>query len=118
VVHKWRWLAFAVVAAGFFVIALSRDAYALTSPLTLTWHVLLRKSYSIVAFAIVGALFVWASGASVRSAAIVVALYSGAIEAGQHFADDWEPLSWNAIDVLCGAVGGALGALIPWVRAK
>lgn len=103
---------------GFFLIALSREAYVLTSPPTLTWHLLLRKSYSIVAFAIVGALYLRASGASLRVVAIAVALYSGAIEIGQHLAGDTEPLYWNAIDVLCGAVGGALGALIPWARAK
>ncbi len=107
-----------VVALAFFVIAVSREAYMLTSPPTLSWHVLLRKSYSIVAFAILGGLFVWASGASLRTTAIVIALYSGAIEIGQHFMSDGEPLSWNAIDVACGAVGGALGAVIPWVRAK
>ena len=79
---------------------------------------LLRKSYSIVAFALVGGAFVWASDASLRRSAIVVALYSGAIEIAQHFSYGREPFLWNVIDVICGGIGGALGALIPWVRAK
>jgi hypothetical protein len=113
-----RWLTFAAVAAGFFFIALSNEVYNLTSPPTLSWHVLLRKALSIVAFAVVGGAFVWASGASLRRSALVIALYSGAIEIAQHFVDGPEPYVFNAVDVLCGALGGALGALIPWVRVK
>ena len=102
----------------FFVIALNGEIYNLTSPPALSWHVLLRKSYSLVAFGLVGATFVRASGASLTTSAIVVALYSGAIEIAQHLNGSHEPLSWNVIDVICGAVGGALGALSPGVRAK
>jgi hypothetical protein len=113
-----------VLAAGFYVVALSGDIYNLTSPPALSWHVLLRKSYSIVAFAIVGAAFIWASGASLRTSALLVAIYSGAIEVGQHYVNaykpiaDQEPLYWSVIDVFCGAIGGALAGLIPWVRAR
>jgi hypothetical protein len=117
-VYARRWGIFAIVAIGFFVIALNGDVYNLTSPPALDWHVLLRKSYSIVAFAIVGAAFVRASGAALRTAAIVVAAYSGGIEIGQHFTYGREPFLWNIIDVICGAIGGGLGALIPGVRAK
>ena len=53
-----------------------------------------------------------------RTAALVVAAYSGAIEIAQHFTYGKEPFSWNVIDVICGAIGGALGALIPGVRAR
>jgi hypothetical protein len=109
---------FAVVALAFFGAALSNEVYNLTSPPAFLWHVLLRKLYSIVAFALVGGIYVWASGASVRQSAISIAAYSGAIELGQHLTYGHEPLYWNAIDVLCGALGGALGALIPWVRVK
>jgi hypothetical protein len=117
-VHTWRWVAFAAVAVALFLIALNGDIYNLTSPPALTFHVLLRKSYSIVAFALVGGALVWASGASLRTAAIAIAIYSGAIEVAQHFTYGKEPFSWNVIDVICGAIGGALGALIPGVRAK
>jgi VanZ family protein len=103
---------------AFFLIALSGDVYNLTSPPDLSFHVLLRKSYSIVAFALVGGAFVWASGASLRTAATAIALYSGGIEVAQHFTNGREPFSWNVIDVICGAIGGALGAVIPWFRAK
>jgi hypothetical protein len=106
-VQAVRWSLFVIVAVGFFLTALSGDVYNLTSPATLTWHVALRKFYSIVA------------GASLRTSALVVAVYSGAIEIGQHlFTDPNEPLGWNIFDVGCGAVGGALAGLIPWVRAK
>jgi hypothetical protein len=113
-----RWLIFAIIAVGFFIVALNGDIYNLTSPPTWSWHVVLRKSYSIVAFALVGGSLVWASGASLRTAAVFVAVYSGAIEVAQHILFGVEPFYWNVIDVICGAIGGALGALIPWVRAK
>ncbi len=113
-----RWLLFAVIAIGFFFTALSNDVYNATSPPTLSWHVLLRKSYSIVAFAIVGLSYIWASGASLRTSAVVVAIYSGCIEVGQHVTNGHEPFYWNVIDVVCGAIGGALAGLIPGVRAR
>ncbi len=113
-----RWLLFAVLAVGFFIAALSNDVYNATSPATLSWHVVLRKSYSIVAFAIVGASFIWASGASLRTSTFVVAAYSGCIEIGQHFTNGHEPYYWNVFDIICGALGGALAGLIPAVRAR
>jgi hypothetical protein len=117
-VHWLRWVVFAAIALAFFWAALSNDVYNLTSPPALSWHVLLRKLYSVIAFAVVGGAFAWASGASVRQSAVVIGAYSAAIEIGQHFTYGHEPLYWNAIDVVCGALGGALGALIPWVRVK
>ncbi len=113
-----RWIIFAVAAIGFFIIALNGEIYNLTSPPSLSWHVVLRKSYSIVAFALVGAAYTWASGASIVTTALVVAFYSGLIEVGQKVTYHHEPLLWNAIDVVFGAVGGALGPLIPGTRAK
>lgn len=117
-VHVRRWILFAVVGAAFFWAALSNDVYNLTSPPTLSWHVVLRKLYSVVAFALVGAAFAWAAGASVRTTAVVIALYSGLIEVAQHLAFNNEPWGWNVVDIACGGLGGALGPLIPWVRAK
>jgi len=117
-VHWLRWAVLAAVALAFFWAALSNDVYNLTSPPALSWHVVLRKLYSVIAFAVVGGVFVWASGASLRQSALAIGSYSGVIEIGQHFTYGHETLFWNAIDVVCGALGGALGALIPWVRVK
>ncbi len=105
-----------MLAVGFFAIALNGDIYNLTSPPALSWHILLRKSYSIIAFALVGGAFVWASGASLLVSALVIALYSAGIELGQHFTYGKEPFLWNVIDVICGGIGGALGTVIPWAR--
>ncbi len=104
------------VAAVLFVAALSSDLYNATSPPQLSWHVVLRKVYSIVAFTLVGYLFERAAaerGYATRAfaATLAVAVYSGAIEVGQFFAGSHEGLVWNAIDVVCGAVGGAIGTL-------
>jgi hypothetical protein len=107
-----RWVAFLLVASAFFAIALSDVVYELTSPSALSWHVLLRKTYSIGAFTIVGMLLGWALPARVRGslqAAVAIATYSGLIEIAQRLAGSREGLMWNAIDVACGAIGGYLG---------
>jgi hypothetical protein len=107
-----RWVAFILVASAFFAIALSDIVYELTSPYALSWHVLLRKTYSIGAFTIVGTLLQWALPARVRGpfqAAGAIAVYSGLIEIAQWLAGGREGLMWNAIDVACGALGGSLG---------
>jgi hypothetical protein len=104
-----------VVAVVLYAVALSGAAYELTSPSTLSFHVWLRKSYSIVAFALVGYLFRRATleggGKHPIAAAILgTALYSAIIEVGQAFVGSKEGLSWNAVDTLCGAIGGTVGA--------
>jgi hypothetical protein len=111
----FRWAVVLVIASAFFAIALSDAVYELTSPAALSWHVLLRKTYSIGAFAIVGALLTWALPARARHplrVAAVIAAYSGLIEIGQRLGGGHEGLYWNAIDVICGAIGGYLGARI------
>jgi len=101
----------------FFAVALSQEIYDATSPPTLSWHVLLRKAYSVAAFAVVGfcqrkALGTAVSGGRALAACTLgVALYSATIEVAQRVAGSSEGLGWNAIDVACGAAGGALGAL-------
>jgi VanZ family protein len=40
-----------------------------------------------------------------------VGLYSGLIEIGQWFTSD-ESLRWNLVDVMCGMIGGTIGAAI------
>jgi hypothetical protein len=117
-VYARRWIVFVVLAVGFFFIALNGDIYNLTSPPTLSWHVMLRKSYSIVAFALVGAALIRASGATLVQTAVAIAIYSGGIEIAQHFTYGKEPFSWNVIDVICGGVGGGVSHFIPGVRAK
>jgi VanZ family protein len=113
-----RWLPFLVVGAALFVLALSSDVYELTSPSAFGYHVVLRKVYSIVAFAIVGVSYAFARPRSgVVETATAIALYSGLIEFGQWFTSD-ESLTWNLVDVACGFAGGMLGgALVSRVRA-
>lgn len=73
----------------------------------------LRKFYSIVAFAFVGILTALSRRRMLRvqiarSAALVAGL-SACIEILQRVTGSHETLKWNLVDVLCGAVGGALG---------
>jgi VanZ family protein len=108
-----RWIVVAtVLAAALFWLATSDAVYELTSPPNWSWHIALRKAYSIGAFALVGFTADKALGPSARPAlraALLVAAYSGAIEIAQAWSGSREGLRWNAIDVLCGAVGGWLG---------
>lgn len=97
-----------------YAVALSNQAYEATSPSSFSFHVLLRKAYSIGAFAVIGFLIVRSRlpGLGGRwRAALAVGLYSAAIEAGQYLTGVREGLVSNAFDVFCGTVGGALGAL-------
>ena len=122
-----RWTVAAIVVATLmYVLACRQDIYLLTSPPSLEWHVLLRKSYSVVAFAVVGYLLRRAlveNGRSHLAATCIggMALYSGLIEVGQFIGGSDEGLVWNAIDVLCGALGGAVAVadrLSPAFRFK
>jgi hypothetical protein len=111
-------LAAVAVAAFFFVIAISNAVYEMTSPSWLSWHVVLRKAYSIVAFTIVGYLFRRALAENGKAAALGtlvggVALYSAGIEVAQFLCGSKEGLGWNAFDTVCGGVGGGLAALVP-----
>jgi hypothetical protein len=104
-------LSLAVVAAILFAIALSNSAYELTSPSTFAWHVLLRKTYSIGAFALVGYLLRRTLLEHGRQDAFptciwAVALFSAAIEVGQDPTGSQEGYVSNLFDIFCGAVGG------------
>lgn len=102
------------VAAALFWAATSNEVYDVTSPPALSFHVLLRKTYSIAAFALVGFTADKALGPSVRAAlrgALVVAAYSAAIEMAQAVRGSHEGIAWNVVDVLCGAAGGWLGVV-------
>lgn len=111
-------LAAVIVAAIFYVVALSSDVYSATSPSWLSWHVLLRKIYSVGAFTLVAYLFRRALDEWPRSRFLelttiaAVSSYSAAMEFGQAFAGSKEGLAWNAVDVLCGALGGFLALAI------
>ena len=111
-------LAAGLVACALFVLALSNSVYEVTSPFWLSWHVVLRKTYSIGAFALVGYLFRRAfveNGFDPPTATliVVVALYSAGIEVGQFIHGSHEGLIWNAFDIACGAIGGAVASLLP-----
>ena len=95
--------------------ATSDLVYEATSPAEFSFHIVLRKAYSIAAFALVGFMADKALGPSAKAvlrAAILVGLYSAAIEVAQDRLGSNEGLEWNAADVLCGAVGGALGVVV------
>ncbi len=115
-----RWTLIAtLVACLVYALALRDDFYHLTSPTALPWHVALRKLYSIVAFAVVGYLARRALIENGRDRVVVpcivgVAVYSALIEVGQYLLGSKEALGWNAIDTLCGAVGGALAVWDRW----
>jgi len=111
-------LAAIAVAAFFFTIAISNAVYEATSPSWLSWHVVLRKGYSIVAFTIVGYLFRRALAENGKPSPALtliagVALYSAGIEVAQFLHGSKEGLGWNAFDTACGGVGGGLAALVP-----
>ncbi len=109
-----RWtIAAIVVGTLMYVVACSQEIYQLTSPPSFEWHVLLRKAYSVVAFALVGyllrrALIEIGRSHIAQTCTWGLALYSGLIEVGQFVGGSQEGLVWNAIDVLCGALGGAV----------
>ena len=122
-----RWTIAAVVTATLmYVVACSDDIYQLTSPPSFEWHILLRKAYSVVAFTLVGYLLRRALVENGRSHVVAtciggLALYSGLIEVGQFIGGSGEGLVWNAIDVFCGALGGAVAVsdrLVPAFRFK
>ena len=109
------WTATAIVAVLLFIIANSDTVYNATSPPWLDIHVLLRKMYSVAAFGVLGFFAARASQASGwRTTPLTigwwVAVFSLLIEIAQAMTPPPEGLGWNAIDVLCGWLGGWLGA--------
>jgi hypothetical protein len=124
-VKRWT-VAAIVVAIVLYVAACSDEVYDLTSPPGFEWHILLRKAYSVVAFALVGYLLRRAliENGRLRIALICVATiaaYSALIEVGQFILGSKEGLGWNAVDVACGALGGAIAVcdrLLPALRLR
>ena len=113
------WVVAAVaVPYGLFLASLNSDFYIMTSPPDWSAHVVLRKVYSVGAFALVGYLIARAlreCGRPLvpRSIVILGALYSGAIEVTQYLQGSQEGIWWNLFDVGCGALGGAIAARVP-----
>ena len=115
-----------VVLAGLLWAATSHRVYHRTLPFHVLTRVfgeddagtvatLLRKLYSIVAFALLGVVVQLAMPRARRPelrAALIVAAFSAVIEVVQKLDGAHEGLLSNAIDVACGALGGWLGAAI------
>jgi hypothetical protein len=111
-------LATTVAGVGLYLVALSNEVYDLTSPPAFSWHVLLRKGYSVVAFALVGYLLRRSFAERERrlspaACALAIAIYSAIIEIGQALVGSHEGLVWNAVDVACGGAGGLLASFVP-----
>jgi hypothetical protein len=79
----------------------------------LTSFRILRKLYSIVAFAIVGffAAPVFEGRHRLAACALLVGSFSTAIEIAQRITGAHESLLSNLFDIGCGALGGLLGGL-------
>ena len=86
----------------------------------LTPRRILRKLYSIIAFAIVGFFAAGMLDARRRAVgcALLVACFSAIIEVVQKYTGAKESLLSNAFDVACGAAGGLIGAALwtAWLR--
>jgi len=111
----WWGLA-AVFAVVLLVAAVDNGVYEATSPTSLSYHVLLRKLYSVVAFAVVGFPITRARQLTTRSASVssigwIIAGYSAVIEVLQFFFDPPpEGFLSNVVDIACGFFGGAIAA--------
>lgn len=114
-------IATVIVSGSLFWAAMSNAVYEATSPQWLSWHVVLRKFYSIVAFSLVAALL----GESLprtrntgRLVVLALAAYSALIEIGQYATGAREGWSMNVLDVVCGAVGGLAGSTLSWALGR
>ena len=111
----WRVLT-AVAAVTLYAIAVSDTAYELTSPASLSHHVLLRKVYALVAFTVLGWLLAKARlprAAGLAAGGMAIALYSCAVEIGQIAIDHSpETFAQHGFDVASGLFGGMLGAVV------
>jgi hypothetical protein len=124
-VKRWT-VAAIVVAILMYAAACSDEVYDLTSPPGFEWHILLRKAYSVVAFALVGYLLRRALIENGRlrialTCIAAIAAYSALIEVGQFVLGSKEGLAWNAVDTACGALGGAIAVgdrLFPALRLR
>lgn len=112
----------AIAAVALYAAAVSGSFYEATTPVSLPAHVLLRKIYAVLAFALLGFAFQRARlprAGGVGAATIAIAIYSYAIELGQIvIAKAEETFAEHAFDVASGGVGGALGAFLALALAR
>ena len=105
-----------MAAIVLYAIAVSGPAYDMTTPVTMPQHELVRKTYALLAFALLG--FVLERSAlrrlhGVIAAAILIGVYSYAIEIGQILiGHSTETFAEHSFDVASGVAGGALGAFV------
>lgn len=94
---------------------MSNLVYVLASPPDLDWHTVLRKTESVVAFAVVGLSMAWWLAGRRHLTAILIfgmVAYSALIEVGQSFTGSPESWRYHIFDIACGALGGYLASLI------
>lgn len=121
---KAYWALAAVASSAlFFAIAISNAVYVTTSPPWFEYHVLLRKIYSVAAFAIVAFCINQSLKRKPPRVALfrlcaVMAVYSALIEYFQWLGGSLEGLRWNLIDVICGVLGALAALLVTLVTER
>lgn len=126
-ISRTGWMGLAILVVVFFLwLAVSRHMYHRTLPHALlyrffedddadTVRVILRKVYSVIAFAVVGFFADKAlprRGKRALRATLAIAAFSTLIEIAQYLHGTREGLLSNLFDVACGALGGWLGVVI------
>jgi hypothetical protein len=111
------WRIFLVVAAVvLYATAVSGTVYDATSPITMPHHELVRKTYALLAFALLGFVLERSNlrrAHGILGAGIAVGVYSYAIELGQIvIKHSTETFAEHSFDVASGLAGGALGAFV------
>ena len=113
------WWTLAIVAGSILCYAaVDNGVYTATTPTTMSYYVVVRKLYSIIAFGLVGYIVARALIASGKRATIpvvggIIAAYSTLIEVLQYYLDPPpEGLPSNAFDIACGFVGGMLAIVV------
>ncbi len=115
---KVSWAApwvFAIAALVILAISMSSGIDEAMGQETYTRHILLRKTYSVLAFALLGYVLTWShkrtSTIALLLSGLAIGVFSGIIEYVQYVGGGHEPRVWNAADVLMGLFGGLLGSL-------
>ncbi len=121
--QRFAVLVFIAASLILFFASLNREVEGATSPSNYgaRAQTLLRKTYSVVAFAILGYLFTWSHRRTgtlwLLASGVAIGSFSAIIEFFQHRMGAPEGLVWNAADTLMGLFGGLFGALF-YARPK